>query len=268
VSQTFPFSEQRGTLYSGAAGPNTVGKMRLLLASLILEGVLGGPGLFAQPTSDANKGEPASTHAIASLPLGNHGSPEYFHLSTANLRLASTLPPSIDISSTIELDRNPSTPGIHRFGNLTIESFGYGPNTPRLAGFEFSPDYTAAMFNLHGLECPRCAIGPVDRARSTLPPFGANVTLRLRDGRIELFAGVGALEAWKADVEFEPKGFQKFSNTYGDAWLSQAMAGGRIALDRDHHFWLGATARHAYNFGAGTRQWSSITGDATFRFGR
>src|ERR1700676_4163302 len=80
--------------------------------------------------------------------------------------------------------------------NLTIESFGYGPG-PLEAGFQFSPGYTAALFNLHGLECPGCVIGPVNRAKFTLPPFGAKATLRLWNGRVELSSGYAALEAWK-----------------------------------------------------------------------
>src|ERR1700675_4346031 len=70
--------------------------------------------------------------------------------------------------------------------NLTIESFGYSL-APEERGFQFSPAYTAAFFNLQGLECPGCVMGPVNRAKFTLPPFGATATLKLRDHRIELF---------------------------------------------------------------------------------
>jgi hypothetical protein len=74
--------------------------------------------------------------------------------------------------------------------NFTIESFGYGPNTPQ--EYAFSPGYYAAMYNLQGLECPRCVLGPVTRPRFTLPPFGALATLKLHGDRVELFTGSAA----------------------------------------------------------------------------
>ncbi len=168
----------------------------------------------------------------------------------------------------VHLDTKPTTsyrPGF--FKKLTIESFGYslGPQAP---GFAFSPGYTASLFNLHGLECPRCILGPVNRARFTLPPFGANAVLKLLDGRVELFSGFGGLEAFKPEGTLEPRGHQLWTSYYGDAWLVQAEGGGRVALDRDGHIWLGATSRHLWNFGSGPQQWSTFSGNATFRFGR
>jgi hypothetical protein len=114
--------------------------------------------------------------------------------------------------------------------NLTIESFGYGPG-PLEPGFQFSPGYTASLFNVHGLECPGCVIGPVNRAKFTLPPFGAQATLRLWNGRVEFSSGFAALEAWKPDGTFEPHGLSLYSSSYGDAWLAQREVSGRIALD-------------------------------------
>jgi hypothetical protein len=150
--------------------------------------------------------------------------------------------------------------------NLTIESFGY-TLAPQAPGFQFSPGYTATFFNLQGLECPRCVGGPIDRAgRFTLPPFGAKATLKLQDGRVQLTSGFAALEAWKPDGTFEPRGHSPFSSSYGDAWLSQAEAGGRIALDPGQHIWIGATGRHLSNFGPGLRDWNTFSGNATFEF--
>ena len=151
--------------------------------------------------------------------------------------------------------------------NLKIESFGYSL-APQEPGFQFSPGYTAAFFNLQGLECPGCVIGPVNRAKFTLPPFGATATLKLRDDRIELFSGFGALEAWKPEGTFEPRGHRFFSSSYGDAWLGQVEAGGRIALDRGQHVWVGATGRHLSNFGPGLKEWNTLSGGATFVFGQ
>lgn len=151
--------------------------------------------------------------------------------------------------------------------NLTVESFGYSL-APQEPGFQFSPGYTAAFFNLQGLECPGCVIGPVNRAKLTLPPFGAKATLKLRNDRIELFSGFGALEAWKPEGTFEPRGHSLFSSSYGDAWLAQVEAGGRIALDRSQHVWVGAIGRHLSNFGPGLKEWNTFSGDATFVFGQ
>jgi hypothetical protein len=150
--------------------------------------------------------------------------------------------------------------------NLTIESFGYGPG-PLAPGYQFSPGYTAAFFNLQGLECPGCVMGPVNRAKFTLPPFGAKAKLKLWDDRIELFSGFAALEAWKPDGAFEPRGLSLFSSSYGDAWLAQMEAGGQISLDRTQHVWVGATGRHLSNFGPGQKDWNSFGGSATFVFG-
>jgi len=150
--------------------------------------------------------------------------------------------------------------------NLTIDSFGYGL-APLAPGYQFSPSYTSAFFNLQGLECPGCVIGPVNRAKFTLPPFGARATLKLRDDRFELFSGFAALEAWKPDHTFEPRGLSPFSSSYGDAWLGQVEAGGRVALDRSQHVWVGATGRHLLNFGPGLKEWNTLSGGATFVFG-
>ena len=150
--------------------------------------------------------------------------------------------------------------------NLTIESFGYGPG-PLEPGFQFSPAYTAALFNLRGLECPGCVIGPVNRAKFTLPPFGAKATLRVWNGRVEFSSGYAALEAWKPDGTFEPRGLSLYSSSYGDTWLAQREVSGRIALDPTKHVWVGATGRHMSNFGGGLKKWNTVSGEATFVFG-
>lgn len=67
--------------------------------------------------------------------------------------------------------------------------------------------------------------GPVTRSRFTLPPFGAIANLKFHDDRIELFAGFSGIEAWKPDGTFEPRGRRLWTNSYGDAWLTQTQAG-------------------------------------------
>jgi len=149
--------------------------------------------------------------------------------------------------------------------NFTIESFGYSPTTPQ--EFAFSPGYFAALYNLQGLECPRCVLGPVSRSRFTLPPFGALATLKLHDDRIRLFAGVGGIEAWKPDGTFEPRGRSLWTNSYGDAWLTEAQAGVRLGLDRQQHVSVGATGRYLRNFGSGPEHWNTFSGDVMVKFG-
>ncbi len=140
-----------------------------------------------------------------------------------------------------------------------------GPNTPQ--EFAYSPGYFAALYNLEGLECPRCVPGPVSRSRFTLPPFGAIAKLRLHNDRIELFAGFSGIEAWKPDGTFEPRGRSLWTSSYGDAWLTQTQAGARVALDRQQHVSLGATGRYLYNFGSGPQSWSTFSGDVTLKLG-
>ncbi len=150
--------------------------------------------------------------------------------------------------------------------NLAIDSFGYDLKS-QAPGFQFSPGYTAAMYNLEGLECPLCVLGPRNPTRFTLPPFGTNVILKLHDGRFELFGRAGGIEAWKADGTYEPSGLRKFSNADGDAWLTQVEGGGRVAIDHGRRLWLGASSRYLYNFGPGLKQWTTFSGQATFRLG-
>jgi hypothetical protein len=149
--------------------------------------------------------------------------------------------------------------------NFTIESFGFGPATPQ--EYAFSPGYFAAVFNLQGLECPRCVLGPVSRSRFTLPPFGALASLKFHDDRIELFTGFGGLEAWRPDGTFEPQGRSLWTNSYGDAWLTQAQAGVRVGLDRQKRVSVGATGRYLRNFGSGPEHWNTFSGDVMFKLG-
>ena len=161
---------------------------------------------------------------------------------------------------------NTSNPQPGWLKNFTIESFGYTPTTSQ--EFTFSPGYFAALYNLQGLECPRCVLGPVTRSRFTLPPFGALATFRLHDDRIELVAGYGGTEAWKPDNTFEPRGRSLFTNSYGDAWLTQAQAGVRFAIDPQHRVSVGATGRYLNNYGSGPQHWNTFGGDVTLKLGR
>jgi hypothetical protein len=205
--------------------------MRALWISFALGFVSGGAGILAQPLVDNDTNKPGTTPAIPNLAI-----------------------PEDTISS--------HSGWLKRF---TIESFGYGPTTPQ--EFASSPGYFAALFNLQELECPRCVLGPVSRSRFTLPPFGAIARLKFCDGRIELFTGLGGIEAWKPDGTFEPRGRSLWTSSYGDAWLTQGQVGVRLGLDRQQHISVGATGRYLYNFGSGPEHWSTISGDVMLKFG-
>jgi hypothetical protein len=150
--------------------------------------------------------------------------------------------------------------------HFTLESFGLG-SAPVETGYMFSPAYIATFYNLQGLECPQCMPGPPNLSRLTLPPFGATATVKLVGDHVELFAGFGGIEAWKPDGTFEPQGHRLFTSNDTDAWLTQGQAGFRFAVDHNRHLWFGATGRRLYNFGPGPKQWSTLSGDATIRFG-
>ena len=165
---------------------------------------------------------------------------------------------SVGVLAPAGIDSNRSSPRPEWLKKLTIESFGYGP-APLEPGFDLSPGYAAALFNLYGLECPGCVRGPVTRRpQLTLPPFGANATWKLRDGRVELFTGAGGIEAWRPTSTF----------ITNDAWLTQVQFGGRVAIDHSQRLWFGGTGRSLYNFGPGPKHWNTFGGDATFKFGR
>lgn len=153
------------------------------------------------------------------------------------------------------------------FTHFKIESFGIG-SSPLEPGYMFSSAYIATFYDFQGLECPLCIPGPRNLSRLTLPPFGATATVKLIGDHLELFAGFGGIEAWKADGTFQPQGHRPFtSSDDGDAWLLQGQAGFRFSVDHDRHLWLGASGRRLYNFGPGPKNWTTNSVDATFRFG-
>jgi hypothetical protein len=101
--------------------------------------------------------------------------------------------------------------------------------------------------------------GPdISRERITLLSFGVRGVVPLRQGRVELFGGVGSGHLWSSDyvlVEFQ-----------APTWLFQVNGGGRIAIDHRHRFWIGPTVRFSRDGGRPTEEWVSLTGDLGFRF--
>lgn len=151
---------------------------------------------------------------------------------------------------------------------LTIESFGMGRSALG-PGFDFPMRLTDGPITSHGLECPRCIVRPtMDRAKYTLPEFGARATLPLWRGRAQLFSGFGGVNAWKPDNTGIELGQRGRALSLNDAWLLQGEFGGRIAVDPGQHFWLGGVGRYLQNFGVGKKHWNSVSGSATFTFGR
>jgi hypothetical protein len=225
--------------------------MRTWWIAFVLGFVSGGIGIRAQPPAGSDTNEPGTAVTKPNLEIPTLRSLISFDQSLPATDLANALFRWSSRLATFGIDGNTVIPDPGFLKNLTIESFGYGLNTPQ--EFAFSPGYFAALFNLQGLECPRCVLGPVTRSRFTLPPFGALANLRLHDGRIELFAGFSGIEAWKPDGSFEPRGRSLWTNSYGDAWLTQTQAGIRLALDRNQRVSVGATGRYLYNFGSGPR---------------
>jgi hypothetical protein len=99
---------------------------------------------------------------------------------------------------------------------------------------------------------------PPVRQRVTLLSLAARGILPLKQGRIELFAGAAAVHV--SSTIFELNGFGS------PTWLGQINGGGRFAIDRRRHFWIGPTVRFSRDGGRPTEEWVSLTGDFGFRF--
>ncbi len=69
-------------------------------------------------------------------------------------------------------------------------------------------------------------------------PFGLRGILPLSEGRFELFAGGGGAYAWHS------------GDSSANALLFQTSLGARVALDKQHHFWLGTSWPVLYRLGS------------------
>lgn len=100
---------------------------------------------------------------------------------------------------------------------------------------------------------------PPLRQRVTLLSFGAHGILPVYQGRLELVAGAAAVHvSTSEDDEL------LFYNS--PRWIWQANGGGRIAIDKRRHFWIGPTVRFSRDGGRPSQEWVSLTGDFGFRF--
>lgn len=103
--------------------------------------------------------------------------------------------------------------------------------------------------------------GPdINRERITFLSFGARGIAPLMQGRLELFAGVGAAHLWSSDPYLTVDGYQ------APRWFAQLSGGGRVAIDHRHRFWIGPTMRFTRDGGRPTEEWVALTGDVGFRF--
>jgi hypothetical protein len=112
----------------------------------------------------------------------------------------------------------------------------------------------------------------MDRSRYTLPPFGDETTLSFWRDRTQFFIGFGGINAWKPDNTIIELGGRntpyRQATSFNGAWLLQGWAGGRVAVDSNRRFWLGATGRYLSNFGESKKHWNTVGASATFQFGR
>ncbi len=135
---------------------------------------------------------------------------------------------------------------------LAVEA-GVENTLPSITRYEFFG--IPAGVSLLAFQQVCCVLIP-DRTQVTLLPFGLKGILPLSGGRFELFAGGGGAYAWHS------------GDSFANAWLLQTSMGGRVALDRGHHFWLGTSGHFFTNFGAGRQEWLTWTADLGLRFGR
>lgn len=150
--------------------------------------------------------------------------------------------------------------------DLRTDSFGYG-SAPTGTGFEKAGQLSGAgSLTTIGLECARCIFRPtMDRTRYTMAPFAGRVVWRPMDGRLELAAGEGGVNAWKPDnTTIEPG---RRDTAYNDAWQLQNWLTGSFSVDGKRRIWLGGAARTVENFGAGLKHWGTFGGSATFLLG-
>ncbi len=82
------------------------------------------------------------------------------------------------------------------------------------------------------------------------------------DGRMEVVAGEGGVNAWKPDnTTIEPG---RRDTSFNDAWQLQDWLGSGFAVNGKRRVWLGGAARSVENFGSGLKRWGTYSGTATF----
>lgn len=131
--------------------------MRTWRIAVVLGLVSGGIAILAQPPAGGDTNQPGTAVTRSNLEIPTPRSLISFDQYLPATDLANALSRRSSRLATFGIDGNTVTPEPGFLKNLTIESFGYGPNTPQ--EYAFSPGYFAALYNPQGLECPRCVPG-------------------------------------------------------------------------------------------------------------
>lgn len=150
--------------------------------------------------------------------------------------------------------------------HLTIESFGY-TRSPVLAGYEFAPTNMSAFYNLHGLNCPLCIVGPpLTRTRAVLPPFGAKMTSNFWHDRIILFAGFGGIDSVPTDNTPRLSPLHMRATSFNDDWFVTTDIGAHINVDPGKDLAVGVTRSYVNEFGPTRGHRSQTTGDININY--
>ena len=141
--------------------------------------------------------------------------------------------------------------------HLTIESFGYTSSTSTT---------TSMPYDFHGLECPLCTPGPMNRVRQLLPPFGAKASMTFWHERLILFAGFGGVNAASSSI-INPRTNPKLllrSSPDNDDWILQRQIGAAVAVDPEKHLSFGISQGYLNDFGPSQKSWTTTTGNLNF----
>jgi hypothetical protein len=92
-------------------------------------------------------------------------------------------------------------------------------------------------------------------ARNTSVPFGFRGILPMKHGKVELFLGGDGAYTWNTNQNYQD-------------WGVEGRLGARFALDKQRHFWLGATGEFLQEFGYSSQHWTTWTADFGYRFGK
>ncbi len=144
--------------------------------------------------------------------------------------------------------------------HFTVDSFGYGPSAAP-TGYEFSPAFDSAFYNLHQLTCPLCTPGrPLGRTRAILPPFGARTSFAGWNDRLILFTGLGGIDAVPQDGSPRLNPILMRANSSTDDWIVTSDVGASVAVDPQKRLSLGFTKGFVQDFGPIRHNWSTTSG--------
>jgi hypothetical protein len=147
--------------------------------------------------------------------------------------------------------------------HLTVESFGYSSSEIE-QGYESSPNTTSRPYSLHGLECPLCTPGPMNRVRQVLAPFGAKASMSFWHDRLILFAGFGGINAANSGNSPRMTPLSMRASPDNDEWILQREIGAAVAVDPEKHLTFGISQGYLNDFGPSKNSWTTTTGNLSF----